>query len=801
MFEFLSPLFLIGLLSAAIPLVIHLSRSRRTRKMQFSTTRFFTDQFLRSYRMSRLKELLLLFFRMALFALFAMALARPLLLPPGQSLLLGQSRSMVLLIDNSASMGYSEDGQTLLDRAKAAARELVDGLRSGDTAAIVLAGRRSVGPEILFDQPTPELGDVRQAIDNLQVSPLGTDLTAALAAAERIARSSSAQSKEIYVLSDLQASGWLAQTEAAGESEVLLFLVRVQPRQTENLAVTAVQYAASRPMVGAPFAIQPHVLNAGGRVRECDVSLWIDGQQVGQRHIAPLQGGRWAVPRFHHTFARGGWHTGHVELQDPALDSDNRRYFAFNVVDRVDVLAVNGAPSQVARLDELFFFKTALTASSEGESPMHLETISPAALAQTDLAKYRAVILANVESLAGPAVEKLEAFVDRGGSVLTFLGDRVQQNFYNQTLAAPTRLHGGLLPGRLLGIEGNPAARQEDLFVSEIDFTHPALSSFDDPAFARLTGVPMKALWTVDPGQWPVLMRVNSGSPLLIERPFGKGRVLLYAGPCDRDWSSFPVRPAYLPWVYRLTGYLAQEPIVRQPFYSTGDTVPIPVSASEGLAPVLVRTPDQLVRQATAGDDPATPLVFADTLQPGVYTLFAAGKESQGQRFVVNLEGPESNLTYLDREFAAGPGDESDSVDRVARPERSDGRGESRAGVTTPFAKPQGVPPNPEEKIVAGFREMLGGRPLVYYVDSPLRVMDASVGARRGIKLWDLLLWAALAVALVEPWLANRISLRHYAAPAGRDERRHASPLPLDGRGAGGEGGLNRFSAAKSPHP
>ena len=67
--EFLNPLFLIGLLSAAVPLIIHLSRSRRTKKIRFSTTRFLTDQFLRSYRMSRLKELLLLASRMATMAL------------------------------------------------------------------------------------------------------------------------------------------------------------------------------------------------------------------------------------------------------------------------------------------------------------------------------------------------------------------------------------------------------------------------------------------------------------------------------------------------------------------------------------------------------------------------------------------------------------------------------------------------------------------------------------------------------------------------------------------------------------
>src|SRR5713226_2628024 len=198
MVTFLSPLFLIGLLSAAIPLVIHLSRSRRTKKMKFSTTRFFTDQFLRSYRMSRLKELLLLACRMALFGLFATALARPLLLPKGQAFLGGQTRSLVLVIDNSASMGYAEEGRTLLDRARVVAKQLLEGLQPGDTASVVLAGRRAAGPEVLFPQPTPALGDVHQAIDSLKVATLATDLTGALARAEEIVHASTAQSKEVY---------------------------------------------------------------------------------------------------------------------------------------------------------------------------------------------------------------------------------------------------------------------------------------------------------------------------------------------------------------------------------------------------------------------------------------------------------------------------------------------------------------------------------------------------------------------------------------------------------------------------
>src|SRR5437762_3200792 len=130
----LHPWFLLGLLSALIPLIIHLSRSRRTKKMRFSTTRFFTDQFLRSYHMSKLKELVLLACRMALCALLAMALTGPLLLPKGQSFLVRGSRSVVLVLDNSASMGIREDGVSMFDRARGAARELLDGLGPNDTA-------------------------------------------------------------------------------------------------------------------------------------------------------------------------------------------------------------------------------------------------------------------------------------------------------------------------------------------------------------------------------------------------------------------------------------------------------------------------------------------------------------------------------------------------------------------------------------------------------------------------------------------------------------------------------------------
>jgi hypothetical protein len=598
MLTFLTPLFLIGMLSAAIPLLIHLSRSKRTKKMRFSTTRFFTDQFLRSYRMSRLKELLLLACRMALCALFALALARPLLLPRNQSVLMGGgSRAVVVVLDNSASMGYVEDGRTMLDRARDVAKEVFESLGSNDTASVVLAGRRDAGPEVLFDKkPVGELGEVVQTVNGLQPAALGTDLLGAVSEAERIALASKATSKEVYVVSDMQETGFEAARDGGSEqagSDVLFFFVKVRPKTVSNVAVTAVQYAAARPMVGVPFAIRPHLALVGEQNKPRTVRLFVDGQMVGERGLERLRSGGWAVPRFYHTFTTGGWHSGYLETQDETMPLDNRRYFSLEVLDSVKILAVNGAPSQVPRLDELFFLKAALTASPEGKSPFQIEVIGAPSLAARNLSDFPLVILANVESLSNPAVEKLEQFVDRGGNLLVFLGDKVNASQYNTHFAASNRLNGGLLPGQLLTIQGDPAGADTYATIARIDYEHPALAAFQDPKFSNFGGVSLKALWGMTPGaSSAVLMRTNAGAPLLVERAFGKGRVVVFASTCDRDWTNFPVRPSYLPFTHRLVAYLAQEPAAAQTFYATGDAVPVPVAATEGLPQVQVKKPD-----------------------------------------------------------------------------------------------------------------------------------------------------------------------------------------------------------------
>ena len=75
--SFLNPLFLFGLLAAAIPIVIHLFTRRRPREVRFPSLEFLSEVNQSEIRRLRLKQWLLLLLRTLAVASLALAMARP----------------------------------------------------------------------------------------------------------------------------------------------------------------------------------------------------------------------------------------------------------------------------------------------------------------------------------------------------------------------------------------------------------------------------------------------------------------------------------------------------------------------------------------------------------------------------------------------------------------------------------------------------------------------------------------------------------------------------------------------------
>ena len=297
---------------------------------------------------------------------------------------------------------------------------------------------------------------------------------------------------------------------------------------------------------------------------------------------------------------------------------------------------------------------------------------SPTALydpAYTALERYGVVILANVSSLSGKEIARLERYVRQGGALFLFLGDLVDLKHYNEEIFREGK---GLLPARLLGIKGDSSRKTyERLHVTIPD--HPAVEAFKpeemrayilDPRFYRRAKV---AEEKKERGV-AVIARFGgpTGDPAIVEKSFGRGRVLLFASSADAEWSTFPARMSYPIFIQEATTYLAQASSTRKSLVM-GDPYESYLSPAQYAKEILLTTPvgDSIEKglDKVRGERDRFRLYHGDTARAGLYelkfhTVLPSDKEEAKEPvrktrldyFAVNVEPEEGDLETFSEE-------------------------------------------------------------------------------------------------------------------------------------------------------
>src|SRR3954468_16276419 len=132
--SFLTPFVFLGLAAIAIPVLVHLIQREKKRVVEFPSLMFVQRIPYQSVRRRRIRHWYLLLMRAAAMALIILAFARP-FFPQGAAAAIaatGGSREIVIMLDQSASMGYADHWQ----RARDAARNAINSLGAGDRATI-----------------------------------------------------------------------------------------------------------------------------------------------------------------------------------------------------------------------------------------------------------------------------------------------------------------------------------------------------------------------------------------------------------------------------------------------------------------------------------------------------------------------------------------------------------------------------------------------------------------------------------------------------------------------------------------
>jgi len=197
---FLAPLFLLGLLAAAIPIAIHLIRKEKPPKVQFSTLRFFKTTSRKQFLFQRLQQLLLMLLRAAALGLLAFAFARPFINQTLSGWADIAPRSVMVLVDTSMSMAYGD----YLNNAKQKARAALTDLRPGDEAGLILFSDTTNTVHGL----TSDFDSLRAVIDGIDADNYSANrYFPALRMADEILAEAKFDDKSIVMVSDFYANG------------------------------------------------------------------------------------------------------------------------------------------------------------------------------------------------------------------------------------------------------------------------------------------------------------------------------------------------------------------------------------------------------------------------------------------------------------------------------------------------------------------------------------------------------------------------------------------------------------------
>ena len=228
-----------GAAAAAIPVIIHLIHTARAPKVPFPTLRFLKSAAQKTARRRYLENILLMLLRMVLFAVLAVALARPFVSQSYGLFADTQSTAAVLILDNSYSMDVRFQQDTRFAKAKKEARAILDDARTHPAQAAVLL--TNPGPAAVPDRLLADRAKLFKDIDGAPISSGRADLVAAMKAAYALLDKSSATEKRIWVLTDRQALSWqgLANLEEpAKHPDMPVAVIRATEPSFTNVAMT-----------------------------------------------------------------------------------------------------------------------------------------------------------------------------------------------------------------------------------------------------------------------------------------------------------------------------------------------------------------------------------------------------------------------------------------------------------------------------------------------------------------------------------------------------------------------------------
>jgi hypothetical protein len=649
---FLNTILLWGAAAFLIPLLIHLLNKRKVVTVRWGAMHLLQEVIRQRKRKWKIEQWLLLAVRIAIPILLALCLAQP-VLTALRAFGLGKT-SLVMLLDDSFSMRAPAAGGSPAEKARQDVARMLEAQPKGSDAQIVLAGGV---PRRLLDEPTSSLDLLPKQLSDtaMQSGPVRAN-DALQTAAAAFAKANHA-ARELAILSDFQASDWQSTAEGAA-LPALEALLKQQPSPqvtfyrltsdlTENLSIASADLSALVVAEKQPLGLRVRVQNHGKRPwQDVAVHLEADGARLRTTRVSlPAEG--FSVVTFTHAFDSVGDHSLAVRMEGDSFPDDNAFYSVVQVRNQLNVLLVDGDPSDQPLGGAADFLELALTPYLAAANPslkdlIRVTKVDARRLRDDDLRGKEVVIFADVERHRGN-MATLEKFVKEGGGLIIFAGPHADIAWYNRDFY---RKGEGLLPASIKSLQRAPATSPARLLQQRL--THPALLYFNDARGGRLQDAEFQSWWAFEGHeQARPLLQLDGGSPLLVEKSVERGRVIAAATTADAEWTNLPLQPFFVPLIQRLVTYLATQSTLSA-WEQVGAPLRLVLGSERIGSEYTLRGPTGQVETLKARAEGGKALLESRPIAaPGIYKL---SQGSETRLLAYNLDPAESALTPLPAE-------------------------------------------------------------------------------------------------------------------------------------------------------
>ena len=704
--SFLAPLFLLGGLAIALPVVFHLVRRSSREKLVFSSLMFLKPTPPRMTRRNRLENIFLLLLRCLAICILALGFARPFLQKPmAATPTSATGAQIVILLDTSASMKREGVWAEALAKAEAAlkrttAADQVAMLAFDDQVRTVVSFEQWAAMNI-SDRVTLAAQRLAESKPTWRSTHLGNALIAAADTIEDAEkREPHVGPRRIVLITDLQEGSRLDGLQGHEWPRGLEVVVEpVKAKRPTNAGLQWVMNADDSARAAKDASVRIRVNNSADAKTEQFQMRWAgvaDGDSL-DAYVPPGQSRIVPAPNLP-ADASGE----RIALSGDDDDFDNTAYVVQPKAEEINVLFLGndaeGDPAQLLYYLKRAFQDTRRQAVRILGAPTSRRRVATEAAGETPALPGEAFRLAIISStLPEERGAEVRQFLTNGGTALLVMNDPQTAKTLGQLTGAPdvTRHRGAVANYAMFG---------------QMDFTHPLFAPFADPRFGDFTKIRFWKHRKLPPDQLPGARILASSTTTILPSwkfPSGAGAFLFSPSRGARRTASWrcrrnscrcsircSIRPAAS--AHNSPNSASVTPWISRPWQRRMAAQPCPFAN---------RTAPQI--QLAAGETR-----FAQTDQPGIYEVLTAAPV----KFAVNLDPAESKTAPM-------PVDE---LERLGLPMKS-------------------VAAAPA--LVAAKQETLH---------------QAELEARQ--KLWRWLIVAALAVLLIETWLAGWIT-RRTAAP------------------------------------